>query len=239
MNKIVFIFILNLIVFLSYGQKTMLDTVLKEEGRIPATIKYGNLIIQTIPSDVLVEIPKLGINEEKNQDSLILEEVYAGLYELSFSINNSKFKCFVEVLEKETVHVFVNVNEKKFETNRIDYDFQSTEIAPVDVSQTYIMVEEMPEFPGGIIALRKWIKSNVKYPESARREKITGRVYIGFVINREGQVEDCKVLRSIDPALDQEALSVIKRMPLWKPGKQRGESVKVSYTFPINFHLRR
>jgi len=239
MNKIVFIFILNLIVFLSYGQKTMLDTVSKEEGQIPATIKYGNLIIQTIPSDVLVEIPKLGINEEKNQDSLILEEVYAGLYELSFSINNSKFKCFVEVLEKETVHVFVNVNEKKFETNRIDYDFQSTEIAPVDVSQTYIMVEEMPEFPGGIIALRKWIKSNVKYPESARREKITGRVYIGFVINREGQVEDCKVLRSIDPALDQEALSVIKRMPLWKPGKQRGESVKVSYTFPINFHLRR
>jgi len=239
MNKIVFIFILNLIVFLSYGQKTMLDTVSKEEGQIPATIKYGNLIIQTIPSDVLVEIPKLGINEEKNQDSLILEEVYAGLYELSFSINNSKFKCFVEVLKKETVHVFVNVNEKKFETNRIDYDFQSSEIAPVDVSQTYIMVEEMPEFPGGIIALRKWIKSNVKYPESARREKITGRVYIGFVINREGQVEDCKVLRSIDPALDQEALSVIKRMPLWKPGKQRGESVKVSYTFPINFHLHR
>ncbi len=237
MNKIIFIFILNLIVLLSFGQKAELDTISKREGHISATIKYGNLIIQTIPSDVLVGIPKLGINEEKNQDSLILEEVYAGVYELSFSINNSKFKCFVEVIEKETVHVLVNVKEKRFETNRIDYDLQSTEIDPVDLSQTYIMVEEMPEFPGGVIALRKWIKSNVKYPESARREKITGRVYIGFVINREGQVEDCKVLRSIDPALDREALNVIKSMPRWKPGKQRGESVKVSYTFPINFYL--
>jgi len=237
MNKIIFIFILNLIVLLSFGQKAEPDTISKKEGHIPATIKYGNLIIQTIPSDVLLEIPKLGINEEKNQDSLILEEVYAGVYELSFSINNSKFKCFVEVIEKETVYVLVNVKEKRFETNRIDYDFQSTEIDPVDLSQTYIMVEEMPEFPGGVIALRKWIKSNVKYPESARREKITGRVYIGFVINREGQVEDCKVLRSIDPALDREALNVIKSMPRWKPGKQKGESVKVSYTFPINFYL--
>jgi len=237
MNKIIFIFILNLIVLLSFGQKAEPDTISKKEGHIQSTIKYGNLIIQTIPSDVLLEIPKLGINEEKNQDSLILEEVYAGVYELSFSINNSKFKCFVEVIEKETVYVLVNVKEKRFETNRIDYDFQSTEIDPVDLSQTYIMVEEMPEFPGGVIALRKWIKSNVKYPESARREKITGRVYIGFVINREGQVEDCKVLRSIDPALDREALNVIKSMPRWKPGKQKGESVKVSYTFPINFYL--
>jgi len=185
----------------------------------------------------MVEIPKLGINEVKNQDSLILEEIYTGLYDLSFSFKNIKFKCFVEVLDEETVHILVDVKEKKFETNIIVYNPQLPVAPPVDINQVYVMVEEMPEFPGGILALRKWIKSNVKYPESARKKRITGRVYIGFVINREGQVEECKVLRSIDPALDREALNVINSMPLWKPGKQKGESVKVSYTFPINFYL--
>jgi protein TonB len=129
------------------------------------------------------------------------------------------------------------VKEKKFETNIIVYNPQLPEVIPVDINQIYVMVEEMPEFPGGILELRKWIKSNVKYPESSRIKGITGRVYIGFVINREGKVEECKVLRSIDPALDREAIRVVSNMPLWRPRKQRGESVKVSYTFPINFFL--
>jgi len=237
MNRFCFIFILSLVGFQSFAQNASIDTIAKEGAHIPTTINYGNLIIQTIPSDVMVEIPKLGINEAKSQDSLILEEIYTGLYDLSFRFDDISFKCFVEVLDQETVHILVNVKEKKFETNTIVYNPQLEELPPVDINQTYVMVQEMPEFPGGILALRKWIKSNVKYPESARRKKITGRVYIGFIINREGKVEEGKVLRSIDPALDREALRVINMMPLWKPGKQRGESVKVSYTFPINFYL--
>jgi TonB family protein len=237
MNRFCFIFILNLIGFQSFAQNASVDTIVKEDAHIPSTINYGNLIIQTIPYDVMVEVPRLGMNEVKNQDSLILEEIYTGLYDLSFSFKNITFKCFVEVLDQETVHVLVNVKEKKFETNIIVYNPQLPEVIPVDINQVYVMVEEMPEFPGGILELRKWIKSNVKYPESSRIKGITGRVYIGFVINREGKVEECKVLRSIDPALDREALRVVSKMPLWRPGKQRGESVKVSYTFPINFFL--
>ena len=239
MRRIIFIFIFSLIGFQAFAQNKIIDTTAKENGRIPATINYGNLIIQTIPSDVMVEIPKLGINETKNQDSLIFEDIYSGLYGLTLSVDTSKFKFFVEVLDQETVHVLVDVKEKSFETNLIVYNPQLPEAAPVDISQVYVMVEKMPEFPGGILALRKWIKSNVKYPESARKKGIIGRVYIGFVINREGKVEECKVLRSIDPTLDREALRVVSKMPLWRPGKQRGKSVKVSYTFPINFYLHR
>ncbi|MGZ2371239.1 energy transducer TonB [Ancylomarina sp. YFZ004] len=239
MSRISFIFILNLMVFQSFAQNIIVDTIAKDDALIPATINYGNLIIQTIPSTVMVEIPKLVMNEVKNQDSLILEEIYTGLYDLSFSFKNTKFKCFVEVLDQKTVHILVDVEEKTFETNIIDYNPPLSEPDPVDLEQVYVMVEEMPEFPGGVLELRKWIKSNVKYPESSRKKGITGRVYIGFVINREGKVEECKVLRSIDPALDREALRVVSKMPLWRPGKQRGQSVNVSYTFPINFFLHR
>ncbi|MCZ4696503.1 energy transducer TonB [Ancylomarina euxinus] len=239
MSKVVSIIIINLIGFQLFAQNIGMDTIVKEGARIPVTINYGNLIIQTIPSDVMIEIPKLGINEEKDQDSLILKEIYTGLYDLSFKFKNETFKCFVEVFNEQTVHILVDVNEKKLETNVIVNNPLLSEPDPIDLDMVYVMVEEMPEFPGGILELRKWIKSNVKYPESARRKYITGRVYIGFVINKEGKVEDGKVLRSIDPALDREALRVISNMPNWKPGKQRGKSVKVSYTFPINFHLHR
>ena len=237
MNRIILICILSLVGFQTFAQDVSFDTVAKDQIHIPDKISYGNLIIQTIPSDVMVEIPKLRIREVKSQDSLILDEIYTGLYDLSFRSGNDKFKCSVRVLDQQTVYVLVDVKEKKFETNVIDYDPYLQDSPPVDPDQIYVMVENMPEFPGGILALRKWIKSNVKYPEKARKKGITGRVYIGFVINKEGKIEEAKILRSIDPALDREALRVVCSMPDWKPGKQKGKSVKVSYTFPISFYL--
>lgn len=239
MRRIFFIFILNLIVFQSSGQNIRIDTIAKDDAHIPGKINLANLIIQTVSSGVMVEIPKLRINEMKNQDSLILNDIYPGLYDLSFRIKDQKFKCFVEVMAQKTMHLLVDVKEKRFESNFIDYKPSSPDSKPVNLDQVFIMVEEMPEFPGGILALRKWIKSNVKYPESARRKRITGRVYVGFVIDKKGDVVECKVLRSIDVDLDKEALRVVNSMPSWKPGKQKGKSVKVSFSFPINFHLHR
>jgi len=239
MRRIIFIFIFSLIVFQSFGQNIQIDTIVKDDAFIPDKIKLANLIIQTVSTGVKVEIPKLRINETINQDSLILEDIYPGLYDLSFQMKDYKFECFVEVLAQKTVHVLVDVKEKRFESNFIDYKPSSPDSKPENSNQVFIMVEEMPEFPGGALALRKWIKSNVKYPENARRNKITGRVYVGFVINKKGDVEDCKILRSIDADLDKEALRVVNSMPSWKPGKQKGKSVKVSFSFPINFHLHR
>jgi TonB family protein len=223
--------------FQGLAQNTRIDTLSQMGGDIQTKIMYGNLIIQTIPNNVFVEIPKLSINEDKKQDSLIFDEIYTGLYDLTFSSKQDKFKCIVEVLNKETVHLLVNVKGKSFEKQVIDYT-PSEEEEFVDTDLLYVMVENMPEFPGGARGLREWIRSNVKYPEIARRNKVTGRVYVGFVIDKVGKVGEVKVLRSINPVLDSEALRVVESMPVWKPGVQKGKPVRVSYTFPINFQLR-
>ncbi|MFT5750078.1 MAG: TonB family protein, partial [Ancylomarina sp.] len=230
MSGIILIISLNFIGLHLNAQNIAQYTVAKEVDSIQVKINSGNLIIQTIPTDVVVEIPKLQINEKKKQDSLILENIYSGVYDLSFEYNGHDFKCFVEVLGRKTVHVLVDVKAKKLETRVIDYKAKIKELEPVTDDQVFIMVEEMPEFPGGILELRKWVKSNVKYPEIAREKKIIGKVYIGFVINEYGKVEGGKVLRSIDPLLDREALRVVNSMPNWKPGKQKGKPVKVSFS---------
>lgn len=104
--------------------------------------------------------------------------------------------------------------------------------------EVFFIVEEMPEFPGGQLALRKWIGKSVKYPVIAQENGLSGKVYINFVIGNDGKVTDAKVARGVAPSLDKEALRVVNSMPKWKPGKQRGKPVRVSYTVPINFVLQ-
>jgi len=104
--------------------------------------------------------------------------------------------------------------------------------------QPYTVVEQMPTFIGGEEALRKFMVTNVKYPVLATQKGIQGKVFINFVVTKTGSVTNAKVLRGIDPSLDQEAIRVIESMPIWIPGKQDGENVDVQYTIPINFVLQ-
>ncbi len=99
----------------------------------------------------------------------------------------------------------------------------------------FMVVEEMPEFPGGMSAMMKYLAQNIKYPVKAIEKKIEGRVTVSFVVSRDGSLRDFRIVRSVDPDLDAEALRVAKSMPNWKPGKQRGKNVAVKYTLPINF----
>jgi TonB family protein len=101
----------------------------------------------------------------------------------------------------------------------------------------YFVVEEMPEYQGGETALRQYLASHVTYPEAAKKDAIQGRVYVSFVVDKSGSVRDVKVVRSVHPALDQEAVRVIEELPDWTPGKQSGENVSVNYTVPISFVL--
>ena len=101
----------------------------------------------------------------------------------------------------------------------------------------YVVVEEMPEFLGGEMALRKFIGDNIKYPVEAKEKGIQGKVFVTFVVNSTGKVEKAKIARGVDPSLDTEALRVVELLPTWKPGRQKGEAVSVSYTVPINFAL--
>ncbi len=96
----------------------------------------------------------------------------------------------------------------------------------------------MPEFPGGEAALRNQIAKSIRYPQAAQENGIQGRVYVQFVVSADGSVKNATVVRGVDPVLDQEALRVVQELPLWIPGKQRGQSVDVSYTVPISFVLQ-
>lgn len=102
----------------------------------------------------------------------------------------------------------------------------------------FYIVEEMPEFPGGELALRKFIAESIKYPVIAQENGIQGKVYVNFVVGKDGRVSNAVVIRSVDPALDKEALRVINSLPRWKPGLQRGEPVRVSFSVPISFVLQ-
>ena len=102
----------------------------------------------------------------------------------------------------------------------------------------FTVVEEMPEFTGGMGECMKFINKNIQYPPEAIEKEIQGRVIVQMVITDEGDVTDAKVVRGVDPLLDKEALRVINLMPKWKPGKQRGKAVNVKYTVPVMFRLQ-
>ena len=106
-----------------------------------------------------------------------------------------------------------------------------------DADTVYNIVEQMPEFPGGEQAMMKFVAENVKYPQEAKDKNISGRVFVSFVVEKDGSVSNVKVLRGIGGGCDEEAARVISAMPKWKPGKQKGEPVRVSYQIPINFKL--
>ncbi|MCB0768225.1 MAG: energy transducer TonB [Flavobacteriales bacterium] len=104
--------------------------------------------------------------------------------------------------------------------------------------QIFTIVEEMPSFPGGETELFKYLGKNVKYPPMAQDAGITGVVYMTFVVDEHGKVKDPKVLRGIGGGCDEEAIRVVKAMPAWEPGKQRGKPVRVQYNLPIRFTLK-
>lgn len=97
--------------------------------------------------------------------------------------------------------------------------------------------EEMPSFPGGVMALMEFLQKNVKYPVEAQKKGVQGRVLVSFVVEKDGSLSEIKTVKSVDPLLDEEALRVVKSMPNWTPGKQKGKAVRVKYNVPISFKL--
>ena len=128
-------------------------------------------------------------------------------------------------------------------TEDTEYDFTNMmgdDDEDIEEEEVFYIVEDMPTFNGGEPAteFRKYIAANLQYPEIAAENGVSGRVIIQFAVNKVGKVVDANVVRSVDPALDKEAIRVVMSSPKWTPGKQRGKSVKVLFTFPINFVLQ-
>lgn len=132
----------------------------------------------------------------------------------------------------------IQSNEDKGQAVEIKYVPEVVEEEEVEEQQIFQVVEEMPEFPGGMGECLKFLAKNIKYPTIAQENGVQGRVIVQFVVNQDGSIVDPVVVRSVDPYLDKEALRVIKMMPKWKPGKQRGKAVRVKYTVPVTFKLQ-
>ena len=120
----------------------------------------------------------------------------------------------------------------------VKYTPVEVEEEEVEEQQIFQVVEEMPEFPGGMGECMKFLGKNIKYPTISQENGVQGRVIVQFVVNRDGSIVDPVVVRGVDPYLDKEALRVISMMPKWKPGKQRGKAVRVKYTVPVMFRLQ-
>ncbi|MCF8379180.1 MAG: energy transducer TonB [Bacteroidales bacterium] len=124
-----------------------------------------------------------------------------------------------------------------------DQETEVQEYIPVEAeeeqeeAQIFTVVESMPGFPGGDEARMKYLYDNIEYPQMARESGIQGRVFVTFVVERDGHITDVRVLRGIGGGCDEEAIRVIKNMPNWVPGKQRGKPVRVQFNMPILFKL--
>ena len=142
----------------------------------------------------------------------------------------------------------IKIVDDNTETDDVDLDTEAdddTEIEIVDdieedeevVETVFVTVEKMPEFPGGELAMRRYIGKNINYPAVARENDIQGTVYLRFVVLRNGKVGDVQLLRGVDQLLDDEAIRVVKSLPKFEPGMQGGKKVKVWFSVPINFKL--
>lgn len=106
-----------------------------------------------------------------------------------------------------------------------------------DENAIFQVVETQPEFPGGMAELMKYLQKNTRYPKVCKEQGLQGRVIVQFVVNTDSTISDVKVVKPVNPHFDEEALRVVRAMPKWKPGTQRGKPVRVRFTLPITFRL--
>lgn len=137
-------------------------------------------------------------------------------------------------LTNEVGIINAEVNENEAQTfQHVEFDEETVE----EEEEVFLVVEDDPEFPGGLGALSQFIADNIKYPQLAKENNITGRVFVSFVVEKDGSVGQVKVLRDIGGGCGAEAVRVVKSMPKWKPGKQRGKPVRTQFNLPVAFEL--
>jgi len=147
----------------------------------------------------------------------------------------------IQVVEDDTEVEDIDINAEVDQDEVIEeYVYEAPEIEEEEIveEEVFLSVEENPEFPGGTAKLLEYVQKNLKYPMMARESDIQGRVFVGFVVEKDGSISNVKVLRGIGGGCDEEAVRVVQSLPKFKPGKQRGNPVRVQYTLPIVFKLQ-
>jgi len=162
------------------------------------------------------------MSKSKTQKVMLLKMVFVLPFALFLTI------VFSSII---TDRVIAQPDASELSSSVINQDPQEEEV--------YVVVEKMPEYPGGDEARVKFMVENVKYPDEARKNGISGTVFVSFIVEKDGSISDVKLLRGVDKLLDNEALRVVKLMPAWQPGVQRGKPVRVQFNMPIQFNLDR
>ncbi len=183
------------------------------------------------PEEIIT--PEEVANEQQVTAILVTED---DKYEEDKQVKNQD-----EVMENASMIGSVDVTEGVEDLNKTRIiDQVIVEEKPVVEDEVYniAMVEQQPEFPGGAQAMYKWLSDHINYPPVAAEEGVQGKVIVEFVVSKTGAIENAKVLRGRHPALDKEALRVVKAMPKWNPGRNNGNAVKVTYTLPVTFKLQ-
>ena len=191
----------------------------KVERKEPVKVEMEK-VVEKVKSSVKFTAPEIKKDDEvqpedeiKSQDDLSKTNTAIGTFDVK---GNDEAEG--EVLKAK--EVVVDEKPKEEETKVFD------------------VVEQMPSFPGGDAELMKFLSTHIKYPVVAEENGIQGRVIATFVVERDGSISDVKVVKSVDPSLDKEAIRVLKSMPKWIPGKQNGSAVRVKYTVPVTFRLQ-
>jgi protein TonB len=151
-----------------------------------------------------------------------------------------KAEEIIQIVENdaEVEETTIQASDETDKAVEVKYVPVEVEEEEVEEQQIFQVVEEMPEFPGGMSECMKFLGKNIKYPTISQENGVQGRVIVQFVVNQDGSIVDAVVARGVDPYLDKEALRVVGMMPKWKPGKQRGKAVRVKYTLPVMFRLQ-
>jgi protein TonB len=169
---------------------------------------------QRITKLLIVEDDQLEDDKQvKNQEDMIQNEAQAGAVDITEGTND---------LNKVTI------------TEQVIAEVKVEEEQPMSIA----MVEQKPMFPGGEAAMYKFLSDNIVYPPAAAEEGVHGRVVVEFVVAKDGSIQNVHVVRTRHPALDKEAVRVVKAMPKWVPGRNNGQPVKVTYTLPVTFRLQ-
>ncbi len=142
----------------------------------------------------------------------------------------------IEIVDDEVEVEDVEIADTEADAQTVVQVFEQEE--EIIEEEVFTIVENMPEFPGGQAKLFEYLGKNIKFPPAAKANGISGKVYVNFEVGKDGKITNVKILRGVHDLLDEEAKRVVKAMPAWKPGKQRGKAVKVSYNLPINFQLK-
>ena len=140
-----------------------------------------------------------------------------------FVNTDETFSIDVNIDEEEGYEIYIPANEPEDDT---------------DETPPFIIVQDMPMFPGGTSELMRYLATNIKYPPYAKEAGIQGRVFINFIVETDGSITNVKILRGIGGGCDEEAIRVVKNMPKWKPGMQRGKPVRVPFNLPVKFTLQ-